>query len=109
MQHAAFDRVRRYIRWGNVPDLKLIHMDERAILVGEPIEGSRRLGHVITVNWAADGVSILAQVALYNLMTYRVCLAPDFSGPPPELTRGHFFNVPAQEILELGSRPATVS
>jgi hypothetical protein len=108
VQHAAFDPMRRYIRWGHVPDRKLIHMDEVAILDGEPIEGPRRLGHIVTVNWAADGVSILAQVSVFNWMTYRICLAPDFSGPPPELTRGHFFNVPGQEILELGSRPTSV-
>jgi HNH endonuclease len=104
VQHRAFDKVRRYIRWQHAPGYKLIQVDEKAILENEPIEGMRRLGHLITVNWAADGVSVLAQVSLFNWMTYLVCLAPDFSGPPPQLTRGHFFNVSDREIFELGSR-----
>jgi hypothetical protein len=86
----------------------MIHIDEQAVLANEPIEGPRSLGHLITVNWAQDGISVLAQVSLFNWMTYRVLLAPDFTGPPPELTRGHLFNVSNKEILELGTRPSCV-
>jgi hypothetical protein len=105
MLHEAFDPMRRYIRRGEVPTQKLMHMDEMPILADEAVEGSRRLGHLVTANWTDDGDSIVAQVSLFNWMTYRVCLAPDFAGPRPNLTRGHFFNVPGQEILELGTRP----
>jgi hypothetical protein len=105
VQHEAFDKARRYVRWGRAPGYALLHADEVAVLADEPEEGPRRLGHFITVSWAADGVSVLAQVSLFNWMTYRVLLAPVFTGPPPTLTRGHFFNVPGHEILELESRP----
>jgi len=105
VQHRAFDKARRYIRWGHAPGYKLIQLDEKAILADEPIEGMRRLGHLVTVNWAQDGISVLAQVSLFNWMTYLVLLAPDFTGPPPELTRGHLFNVSNGELLELGARP----
>jgi hypothetical protein len=105
VQNRAFDRARRYIRWQHAPDYKLIQIEEKAVLEDEPVEGERRLGHLIITNWAVDGVSVLAQVSLFNWMTYLVSLAPDFSGPPPKLTRGHFFNVSNKEILELGSRP----
>lgn len=105
VQHPAFDRARRYIRWQHAPGYKLIQVDELAVLADEPVEGTRRLGHLVTVNWAEDGVSVLAQVSLMNWMTYRVALAPDFTGPPPELTRGHFFNVGGLDIHELGTRP----
>ena len=67
----------------------------------------RRLGHLITVDWAQDGISVLAQVSLFNWMTYQVLLAPDFTGPPPELTRGHLFHVSNGEILRLGTRPSS--
>jgi hypothetical protein len=109
VQNPAFDTVRRYIRWGDLPGYKLIHADDASVLEGEPEEGLRVLGHFVTVNWAADGVSVLAQVSLFNWMTYHVCLAPDFTGPPPELTRGHLFDVPNLKILELGSRPRSPS
>lgn len=107
VQHQIFDKARRYIRWGHAPGYKLIHVTEAAVLADEPEEGQRRLGHLITVNWAADGVSVVSQVALFNWMTYQVSLARNFIGPPPELTRGHFFNVANQQILELGSRPSS--
>lgn len=106
VQHPAFDRMRRYIRWGTLPGDGLIQADETAVLADEPVEGTRRLGHLVTVNWASDGVSVLAQVSLFNWMTYRICLAPDFTGPPPPLTRGHYFDLGSRTILELGSRPA---
>jgi HNH endonuclease len=105
VQHRAFDKARRYIRWGHAPGYKLIQLDEKAVLADEPIEGTRRLGHLVTVNWAHDGISVLAQVSLFNWITYLVLLAPDFTGPPPELTRGHFFDVSNSAILELGARP----
>jgi hypothetical protein len=105
VQHRAFDKARRYIRWQHAPGYKLIQIEDKAVLEDEPVEGARRLGHLVTINWAADGVSVLAQVSLFNWMTYLVSLALDFKGPPPKLTRGHFFNVSNQEILELGSRP----
>jgi hypothetical protein len=104
VQHQVFDNVRRYIRWQHEPSYKLIYVDEKAILEDEPVEGERRLGHLINVNWATDGVSVLAQVSLFNWATYLVSLARDFTGPPPELTRGHFFNVSNQQILPLGAR-----
>lgn len=31
-------------------------MDDNPILRDEPDEGKKRLGHIITVNWAADSV-----------------------------------------------------
>jgi len=107
VQHPEFDAVREYIRFGRHPSYKMIQMDEHAILESEPIEGLRTLGHLITIGWAEDGCSVLAQVSLFNWMTYRICLAPDFTGPRPKLLRGHLFAVPSGEILELGARPTT--
>lgn len=83
VHHPAFDAARRYIRHGEVPEFPMVQMVNEAILAEEPIEGMRVLGHLITVNWASDGVSVLAQVALFNQMTYRVILALGFTGPPP--------------------------
>jgi hypothetical protein len=106
VHHPAFDAARRYIRHGEVPEFPMVQMMDEAILAEEPIEGMRVLGHLITVSWASDGVSVLAQVALFNQMTYRVILALGFTGPPPQLTRGHLFDVTRREILELGARPS---
>lgn len=104
VQHPAFDKVRRYIRWGHAPGYELIRVAQASVLADEPEEGRRGLGHLITVGWATDGVSVFAQVALFNWLTYQISLARNFTGPPPELTRGHFFNVANHEISELESR-----
>jgi hypothetical protein len=57
----------------------------------------------VTTGWAADGVSIVAQVSLLNLFTYLICLARNYEGERREITRGHFFNVADGVILELGT------
>lgn len=61
------------------------------------------MGHLVTVNWAADGVSIVAQVSILNVFTHSVCLARDYEGERKKVTRGHFFNVVNRRILELGT------
>lgn len=104
VRQQGFDRARRYIRWGEIPNYELLRIDEEPILGDESTVGSRRLGHLITVGWAGDGVSVLSQVSLLNWMTYHICLARELGGPPPPLARGHFFNPSSQEILELEPR-----
>ncbi len=73
------------------------------ILGDEPIVGKRRLGHMITTNWAKDGFSIIAQVSLFNWMTYNICLSRQFSGAYKDIKKGHFFDFNSQSILELGT------
>ena len=70
----------------------------------EPVEGMRRLGHIVTVNWAAERISIISQVSLFNWASYRVSLARNFSGERRNIRRGHFFNVNNREILDLETR-----
>jgi hypothetical protein len=71
------------------------------VLGDEPIEGKRRTGHLLTIGWAGDGVSIIAQVSLMNWMKYVVCLARNFSGEHRDITKGHFFNFPYKSIVPL--------
>lgn len=109
VRHPAFDKARHYIRWGLKPGYKMIDVSEEPILADELVEGQRRLGHLITVNWAEDGISVLSQVSLMNWLTYSICLAADFTGPPPALCSGHFFNIGGWDIHELGSQPRTAT
>lgn len=99
--HEAFDAIREFIRWGKSPDYQLLAIRQGSILADEPVEGKRRLGHLVTVNWARDGISIVSQISLMNLLTYSVILAPDFSGERKSIKRGHFFNLANYEIEEL--------
>jgi hypothetical protein len=103
--HPAFDGIRRYIRYGERSSNTLIEIVHDAILGDEPVEGLRRLGNLVTMNVAIDGVSVFAQVSLLNILTYRILLAPDFPDQlPSDIKRGHFFDVTTHRIYELEPR-----
>lgn len=100
----SFDLTRRFIRYGETAPYPLVSVNEKPILADEPVEGERRLGHLITVNWAADNISIVSQVSLFNWVTYSVCLARKFTGKHSSIKKGHFFNTNSHEILDLETR-----
>jgi len=97
----SFDSTRKYIRYGTNVDYPMVRVNNFSILGDEPIEGKRRLGHIITINWAADKKSIVAQVSFFNGKKYIISLARNFSGELRDIRRGHFFNVANQEIHDL--------
>jgi hypothetical protein len=100
--HPAFDGIRRFVRYGERPSFFLFDGVDQAILEGEPIEGPRLLGNLVTLNVAIDGASLFAQVSLLNMLTYRVLLAPEFEGErPTDFRRGHYFDVSAHRIHQL--------
>ncbi len=102
--HQSFNPSRSFIRYGKQADYPLVRVDDNPILGEEPVEGMRRLGHIVTVNWAADRISIISQVSLFNWASYRVSLARNFSCEQRNIRRGHFFNVNSREILDLEVR-----
>ncbi|PIQ45183.1 MAG: hypothetical protein COW04_09020 [Deltaproteobacteria bacterium CG12_big_fil_rev_8_21_14_0_65_43_10] len=102
--HQSFDPARKFIRYGEKADYPLCVVGNNPILGDEPVEGNRRLGHIITVNWASDKISIVSQVSIFNGATYCVSLARNFSGNLQNIRRGHFFNVNNKKILDLEAR-----
>lgn len=100
----VFDPVRFYIRKGEQGSDPFVMIRNQSILVDEPSPETRRLIHIITVNWAQNGVSIVSQVSLFNFLSYTVQLAKNYSGHNPNLRRGHFFNLADRKIYELGAR-----
>ncbi len=101
--HKDFDIIRKFILNGEKPDYPLVRIIDKPILGDEPVVGKRRLGHMITTNWAADGVSIISQVSLFNWMTYNICLAREFSGERRDIKKGNFFDFNSNNILELST------
>lgn len=87
----SFNNIRSYIRLGNIPDYHLCIPTDLPVLSDEPIEGKRVIAHMITVNYAKDGLSIMAQVTLFNNMKYLVSLSHNFNGDRRKITRGHLF------------------
>ena len=102
LHRPEFDMARQYIRYGTLPDYEMMRVDEEAILDGEPLEGPRALGHIITAGWT-NVHSVLTQVTLFNWLTYRISLTKEFPDPRPEIRRGHVFDVANRRIHELGS------
>lgn len=101
---SSFDFARKFIRYGETAPYPLVRVTENPILADEPVEGQRRVGHLVTVNWAADNLSIVSQVSLFNWVTYCVSLAREFTAEHKEIRKGHFFNTNSHEILDLEVR-----
>jgi hypothetical protein len=101
VRHSSFDQTRKFVRHGQLAPYPLVKVGQQPILADEGVR--RRVGHLVTIAWAADGMSIVAQVSLLNLFTYSICLARNYEGERREITRGHFFNVADGAILELGT------
>lgn len=101
VRQPSFDQIRNFVRHGLQAPYPLVKVSQRPILEDEDVR--RRVGHLVTIAWAADGVSIVAQVSLLNVFTHSVCLARNYCGERRKITRGHFFNVTDRAILELGT------
>ena len=103
MFHESFDTIRRFIRYGETTSYPLVGILEKPILADE-YSRLRRLGHLVTVNWASDNTSIVSQVALFNWITYSICLTRGYSGEHRDIKKGNFFNTVSKEILWLETR-----
>ncbi|MDA8133638.1 MAG: hypothetical protein M0T82_03365 [Desulfobacteraceae bacterium] len=99
--HEVFNPIRQYVRYGEKAAYPIVITLEKAILGDEPTVGKRRLGHLLTIDWSKNKLSLVAQVSLFNLMTYSVIIAKDFPDKTFCLRKGNFFNVANQEIMEL--------
>ena len=104
IHESYFDPIRRYIRFSERSRFPLVIVTEQPVLADEPVVGSRRLGHLLTISWAADGQSIVSQVSLFNWVTYSVSLARDHPEAGRDIRKGNFFNVSSGEILDLEAR-----
>ncbi len=98
---SSFNPIRRYIRFGEEISFPFVVIIEKAIMFDEPIEGKRRLGHLITLDWSDNKLSIASNVSLFNFNTYSVLLAKNYKGKSFNLRKGNFFNIADNEILEL--------
>ncbi len=100
----SFNPIRRYIRFGEEISFPFVIIIEKAIMVDEPMEGKRILGHIITLNWSDNKLSIASNVSLLNFNNYAVILAKDYKGKSFNLPKGNFFNIADNEILEIAPR-----
>lgn len=98
---SQFHPIRRYVRYGEKATYPFVVIIEKVILGDEPLEGKRRLGHLITFDWSNNRLSLVSQVSLFNWITYSVLIAKDFRDKTFGLRKGSFFDVANNDILEL--------
>ena len=97
----CFDEIRSYIRYGKgTRELFLIPRDE-AILGGEPVEGWRVLGHIVTVFSVPEKGFVIGLVSLFNQMSYWILLARPPTPLDTRLEKGHLFVISSREVIEL--------
>ena len=101
---SVFDPIRSFIRKGEQGNDPFLMVRSKNILADEPSQESRRIIHVVTVNWAQNGISIISQISLFNFLSYTVQLANSYSGQQPNLRKGHFFNLNDHKIYELTAK-----
>lgn len=102
-----FDDVRNYIRYGAVPPWKeVVRPTHEPILFDDRLNSRQTFGHLITFGWNLDSKGLLAQVSLFNSLTYRVAICPVYSGIwHSGLQTGHHFDLEDRTITPLGSSP----
>jgi hypothetical protein len=104
-----FDEIREYIRDGREPSWAPVVVPTRdSILFGGSRHWRQTNGHLVTLDWNRAGFGVLAQVSLFNTITYRVLLCPHYSGIWHGcLPSGHHFDVESRQISALS--PASFS
>lgn len=88
-----FSAIRQFIRYGDDPGYAVIVVDSQPILRDDSVMKRQTNGHLVTVDWAQDRTSIVAQVSLFNHARYRVSLARGFRGIWRGIRSGHHFDV----------------
>ena len=96
-----FHPIRKFIRFGEKASYPFVEIIEKAILGDEPEEGKRRLGHIITLEWSKNKLSIISLVSLFNMMTYSVLLSKDYRGKDFVYTKGNLFRLGDKKIDDL--------
>ena len=102
--HSDFNDFRRFVRLGEEPHWKpAVFPSTKPILYDDSHRWRQTNGHLVTLGWNKHNRGILAQVSLFNYITYHVLLCPARSGLWHSLSIGHHFEIESQTISELGS------
>jgi hypothetical protein len=100
-----FDAARNYIRFAKLPQWEtIVQASPKPILFDDKVNLRQTSGHLITFDWNLGGTGFLAQVSLFNSVTYRVALCPTYSGIWHDGMRvGHHFDIDEKTISPLAS------
>ena len=106
-----FDEARRYVRYGTEPFWgTMVQLSREPILLDDSVHSRQTNGHLVTFDWNSIRSGFLAQVSLFNSMTYRVAICPNYSGIWHDGMRiGHHFNIEERRISRLRASSLAVA
>ena len=95
-----FDALRNFVRYGTEPATEIVRVGRRPILANEIVTGTQMTnGHVITVEAMPEKALVLAQLALFNSLKYRIVLSESYSGV--WFAKGLHFDIEERSVTEL--------
>jgi hypothetical protein len=105
-----FDEIREYIRCGKEPRwsgrMPVVFPVADPILYDDARQLRQTNGHLITFDWHPGNMGFMAQISLFNTVTYRVRICAVYRGLwRPDFHRGHHFNVEERTIQQLFASP----
>ncbi len=103
-----FTKVRRFIRYGEMPDWKPVLIQKSPILHEEKRFNIRQTkGHMVTVNWNRAKTVVISQVTLFNMLVYKIVFCKRFNGIYRLIASGHHFDIENRKISKLVSLPTS--
>jgi hypothetical protein len=95
-----FDPVRRYVRYGDLPESQFVSIFGSPRLNEESRKGSLVDGHLIAAGWNTND-NILCNLSIFNAMTYQVVLCRKFQGLWFSFGSMHSFDLETREAKKL--------
>ena len=94
-----FDQTRAFIRQGSSSNT-LVRKISPINIFGDREEAARRRGHVIALELAADGTTVVGFVEFFGVITYSVTLGM-FGQLAIPISAGHYFDVLSTKVIPM--------
>ncbi len=103
IRRREFDPIRRYVRFGEKPDWRVVTLTQKKMLLGDSQRHRLTDGHLVSVSWPDPRAVPLGKVSLFNQITYVVKLTNDVPGIWWELDSGHLFDIETRTMSKLSN------
>jgi hypothetical protein len=97
----AFDIIRNFVRYDVRPPYGLVVPHDRPILLGDGTTRRQTNGHVVAVRWPHHSQDVVAQVSVFNEITYDVLLSRTCDESWRDIASGHHFDLEARTVRPL--------
>lgn len=94
-----FDRTRAFIRQGSSSNT-FVRKRSPINIFGDRDEAARRRGHIIALELAADGTTVVGFVEFFGVITYSVTLGM-FGQLAIPISSGHYFDIVSTKVIPM--------